>query len=120
MPATKAELKALLNDACALAESLKPELGRVTKEKDGLEGELEELSEKLKCNEDQFSGENAEDDGAFPLWLCRLDRIASLYKWSEGEELVQFELLLTGMAERLYELLLASDQGSYKDTTEAL
>ena len=43
-----------------------------------------------------------------------------MYKWSEGEKLVQFELLLTGKAEKLYELLPAGDLRSYQIAVDAL
>ena len=50
----------------------------------------------------KFSGEDTEDEGVFPRWLRKLERVAVLYKWNDGEKLVQFELLLTGRADKLY------------------
>ena len=68
----------------------------------------------------KFSGEDTEDEGAFKRWLHKLERVAELYKWSDGEKLVQFELLLTGRAEKLYKLLSAGEDGSFKSATKAL
>ena len=68
----------------------------------------------------KFSGEDTEDEGAFPRWLRKLERVAGLYKWSDGEKLVQFELLLTGRAEKLYKLLSIGDRGLFKSAMAAL
>ena len=68
----------------------------------------------------KFSGEDNEDEGAFPRWLRKLERVAGLYKWSDEEKLVQFELLLIGRAEKLHEFLSAVDHESFKSATEAL
>ena len=68
----------------------------------------------------KFSGEDTEDEGAFSRWLHKLERVAWLYKWSDVEILVQFELLLTGRAEKLYEFLSTGDHGLFKSATEAL
>ena len=67
----------------------------------------------------KFSGEDTKDEGECPRWLRKLERVAGLYKWSDGEKLVQFELLLTGRAEELYELSVC-DHGSFKSAIEAL
>ena len=53
----------------------------------------------------KFGNRDTEDEGAFSRWLRKLERVAGLYKWSDGEKLVQFELLLTGRAEKLCKLL---------------
>ena len=76
----------------------------------------------IKLNETltKFSSEDNEDEGAFPRWLRKLERVTGLYKWSDGEKLVQFELLLTGRAVKLHELLSAVDHESFKSATEAL
>ena len=36
----------------------------------------------------KFSSEDTEDEGAFPRWLRKLERVAGLYKWSDGDKLV--------------------------------
>ena len=68
----------------------------------------------------KFGGEDTEYEGVFSRWLRKLERVAWLYKWSDGENLVKFELLLTGRAEKQYELLSAGDHGSFKSATEEL
>ena len=68
----------------------------------------------------KFSSEDTEDEGAFSRWLRKLERVAWLYKWSDVEILVQFELLLAGRAEELYEFFSTGDRGSFKSAMEAL
>ena len=46
--------------------------------------------------------------------------MAGLHKWSDGEKLLQFELMLMGRAKKLYKLLPADDRRSFKSATEAL
>ena len=67
-----------------------------------------------------FSGEDMEDLGAFSRWLHKLGRMAELYHWTDQEKLIQFELLLTGQAEKLYELLPGSDKETFEEAVEAL
>ena len=47
-----------------------------------------------------YNGEDTEDVGSFSRWLRKLERAAELYKWTDREKLIQFELLLTGHAEK--------------------
>ena len=68
----------------------------------------------------EFGGKDTEDEEGFLRWQHKLERVAWLYKWSDGEKLVKFELLLTGRAKKLYELLSAGDHGSFNSATEAL
>ena len=67
-----------------------------------------------------FNGEDTEDVGSFSRWLHKLERAAELYKWTDREKLIQFELLLTGRAEKIYELLSDSVKESFQTATEAL
>ena len=48
------------------------------------------------------------DVDALGGWLAKLEKHAELLCWSERTKLLQFELHLTGRAERLYELLSSS------------
>ena len=67
-----------------------------------------------------FSGEEGEDFGGFPRWLRKLERMSELHSWSDREKLIQFELLLSGRAERIYELLPGSCKSTFQDATTAL
>ena len=42
-----------------------------------------------------------EDPEGFVRWLHKLERMAELHLWSDREKLIQFELLLSGCAERI-------------------
>ena len=50
---TKGEIKVQLDKDRALVESIKQELGRITKEKDELAVKLEEVTDKLGLTEEQ-------------------------------------------------------------------
>ena len=65
----------------------------------------------------QFSGDDSEDPGGFVRWLRKLEHMAELHSWSK---LIQFELLLSGCAERIYELLPGSVKGAFQEATTAL
>ena len=67
-----------------------------------------------------FSGEIADDEGAFNRWLRKLQRHAELGYWSPSEKLAQLELHLTGKAERLFELLPNECRQSYEAAVEGL
>ena len=67
----------------------------------------------------QFSGDDSEDPGGFVRWLRKLERMGELHSWSD-RELIQFELLLSGRAERIYELLPGSVKGTFQEATTAL
>ena len=49
-----------------------------------------------------------------------MERMAELHSWSDREKLIQFELLLSGCAERIYELLPGSVKGTFQEATTAL
>ena len=67
----------------------------------------------------QFS-DDSEDPGGFVRWLRKLERMAELHLWFDREKLIQFELLLSGCAERIYELLPGSVKGTFQEATTAL
>ena len=68
----------------------------------------------------QFSGDDSEDPGGFVRWLRKLERMGELHSWSDREKLIQFELLLSGRAERIYELMPGSVKGTFQEATTAL
>ena len=69
----------------------------------------------------KFSGEGEQEDPeCYQRWLRKLERVAELQQWSEREKLIQFELLLTGKAERMYDVLPEGTKATFKEATEAL
>ena len=69
----------------------------------------------------KFSGEGEQEDfECYQRWLRKLDRAAELQRWSGREKLIQFELLLTGKAERVYDVLPEGAKATFKEATEAL
>ena len=67
-----------------------------------------------------FDGDNREDVDALSRWLAKLGKHAELMQWSERTKLLQFELHLTGRAERVYELLPSSAKSSFEKASQAL
>ena len=66
-----------------------------------------------------FDGDNREDVDALGRWLAKLEKHAE-FRWSERTKLLQFELHLTGRAERVYELLSSSVKSSFEEASQAL
>ena len=67
-----------------------------------------------------FDGTSREDVDALGRWLTKLAKHAELLRWSERTKLLQFELHLGRRAERVYELLPASQKVSFEKATQAL
>ena len=68
----------------------------------------------------KYSGDDREDVDSLRRWLAKLEKHAELLGWTEREKLVQFELHLTGRAERVYEVLPSKSKETYAVATEAL
>ena len=66
-----------------------------------------------------FNGEDA-DDGAFDRWVKKLQRCAEVDSWSDREQLLQFELHLTGRAEATYDVLPMEVKTTFKSAMDAL
>ena len=66
-----------------------------------------------------FDGEG-KDEGAFTRWLTKLEKHAELLRWTEQQKLLQFELHLTGHAERLCKVLSSADKSTFQLVSEAL
>ena len=56
----------------------------------------------------------------YERWLRKLNKHAELQRWSQRDKLLQFELLLTGKAERIYEVLPEESKKDYATATKAL
>ena len=67
-----------------------------------------------------FDGDNRKDVDALGRWLAKLEKHTELLRCSECTKLLQFELHLTGRAERVYELLLSSIKSSFEEASKAL
>ena len=46
--------------------------------------------------------------------------MVELHLWSDREKVIQFELLLSGFAEKIYELLPGSVEGTFQEAMMAL
>lgn len=50
---------------------------------------------------------------AFGRWVCKLEWVAEICKWSEEEKLIQLKLLLSSRAEQLYDVLLDKGKATF-------
>ena len=67
-----------------------------------------------------YNGEDAAaDDGAFDRWVKKLKRCAEIDGWNDREQLLQFELHLTGKAEATY-VLPTEVKATFKSATDTL
>ena len=53
-------------------------------------------------------------------WVSKLKWFAETHKWSDEEKLVQLELLLSGRADQLYDVLPDKEKATFNDAIEAL
>ena len=60
-----------------------------------------------------FCGDESDDIDAFGQWVCKLEWVAEICKWSEEEKLIQHKLLLSSRAERLYDVLLDKAKATF-------
>ena len=68
-----------------------------------------------------YNGDDAAaDDGAFDRWVKKPKRCAEIDGWNDREQLLQFELHLTGKAEATYDVLPMEVKATFKSATDAL
>lgn len=65
----------------------------------------------------QFSDDDSEGPGGFFRWIRKLGHMVELYSLSE---VIQFELSLSGFAEKIYELLPGSVKGTFQEVMMAI
>ena len=68
-------------------------------------------------NAERQAGHEGEE---YERWLRKLNKHAELRRWSQRDKLLQFELLLTDKAERIYEVLPEESKKDYATATKAL
>jgi hypothetical protein len=66
-----------------------------------------------------FDG-NSREEGAYKRWVAKIGKHTELLHWSDRDQLLQFELHLTGKAERVYEVLPPEEKQTFASATEAL
>ena len=67
-----------------------------------------------------FNGDGATDNGAFDRRVKKLQRCAEIDSWSDREQLLQFDLHLTGRAEATYDVLPPEVKTTFKAAVDAL